>query len=150
VRNTWRAGNKARHLMLNAGSFINPKNTPYIALSNRPYQWYLTPSFYLKMEKHFQSDNGQWWNNLSVIVPYYYLKSLKESSYQTFKINVGLKPFWSWDSNWEGQDSLYSTSLQTGWSRERISVGQNFLHTSRPPLGPTHPLTKWVLHYSQG
>jgi hypothetical protein len=105
----------AKHLMLDAGSFINPKNTPYIALSNRPYQWYLTPSFYLKMEKqststndiHFQSDSGRW-NNLPVTLPYYYLKSLKENSYQTPKINMGLKPFWNWDSNRAGRDSIVS------------------------------------------
>jgi len=43
--------------MLDAGSFINPKNTPHVVLSNRPYQWYLTPSFCVKVEKQSTSKN---------------------------------------------------------------------------------------------
>jgi hypothetical protein len=146
---------KQETYMLDVGSFINPKNTPYVALPNRPYQWYLTPSSCLKMEKQSTSKNDLHFHQTmdndetTCLWQYPIISSLKESSYQTSKINTGLKPFWNWDSNWVGWGQ-YSTSLRTGWSTKRIPVGQNFLHTSRQALGATHPLTKWVLPYSQG
>jgi len=49
--------------MSDVGSFIHPKNTPYVALSNRPYQWYLTPYFYLKMEKQSTSKNDTYFQS---------------------------------------------------------------------------------------
>jgi len=40
--------------------------------------------------------------------------------------------------------SRYSDSLLTGWSVDRIPVGRNMLHPSRPTLEPTLPSIKRI------
>ena len=43
-----------------------------------------------------------------------------------------------------GYRSRSNDSLRDGRSGERILVGRDFLHPSRPGLGPTHSLLQWV------
>ena len=72
----------------------------------------------------FLSNVGSLLRNNALSPPRYYFLTFVES-----------RPGWR---------SQYSTSMQAGTSGDRIPVGRDFPHPTRPALGPIQPPVQWA------